>query len=210
MKRLLITALFLMLAVPAFATTVLYDDKDEFLAKVETTFFFESFDQYQRGKFVSTSLLLEDEGKNYIVVLSAATKLYSGDGNMSTKWANDTLIMDFSQSPTPITAVGGNFWLTDKYFNDLVGFTRVILSDGTEITSENADSDYFLGFTSPHGPAFTRLEFTVTGSLTNPYAWPTVDNLYVGTAIPNPESSSLLLLATGICGTGLIIRRKTA
>jgi hypothetical protein len=208
MKNLLITSLLLLLAVPAFATTVSYDDIDLFLAKVETPFLFEDFEQYDYGKFVSPSLLLEDEGNNYIVVLSASTKLYSGDGNMSTKCVNDTLVMDFSQSPTPITAVGGNFWPTDIKGNDLEGYTRLVLSDGTVIDSASADIDDFLGFTASAGSAFTRLELTVAGSLALPKSWPTVDNLYVGTAIPNPEPSSLLLLATGICGIGIVIRRK--
>jgi hypothetical protein len=206
MKTLFITILALLLAVPAFATTILFSDKDRFLEHVESPYLFEDFDQYSYGQLVSPSLELQQW--NYKVVISAATNLYSGNGNMSTRCVNDTLVMDFSVSPMPITAIGGNFWPTDKYGHDMVGFTKVVLSDGTEITFENADLDNFLGITSQHGAAFTRLELTVAGSLIRPYSWPTVDNLYVGTAIPNPEPSSLLLFASGVCGVVIFIRRK--
>jgi hypothetical protein len=220
MRKLSISILFLLLAVPAFATTVSYTDKDLFLTKVETPFLFEDFSQYPYTRVTDPPIVRVDdpilitEG-NYTAVLTAANSingLIIGRGFINTNWSNDTLRIDFLGS-MPVTAIGGNFWLTYKG-NNIPGSATVLLSDGTVITNTSAELNDFLGFTT-NGSAITRLELTVQSNDIAFAAHSTVDNLYIGTAlssddmtIPTPEPSSLMLLPTGICGIGIIIRRK--
>jgi hypothetical protein len=217
MRTFVIAIVLLLLAIPASATAIQYSSKDEFLAALQTPYFFEDFDQFTYGGFISPSLELEKE--NYLVVLSAANRLFSGNGNMSVDCAKDHLIIDFSGSLTgnytPITAVGANFWPADFYGNSVVGPVRVTLSDGSVYESDTASSGTFVGFTSTDGLAFQRLEFAIPTELCTSCYWPTIDNLYVGSAIggadtpiPNPEPSSMLLLGSGICGIAVEIRNK--
>jgi hypothetical protein len=128
--------------------------------------------------------------------------------SVTTICVNDHLVMDFSGSRTPITAIGGNFGQTNFGIADLEGNMKVTLSDGSVYEIENANRKYFLGLFSPDGPAFQRLGILVLGSPGLNRSWPTVDNLYIGSAIHAPEPSSLLLLATGVCGIGLLTRKR--
>lgn len=218
MRIILIAVMLLLLAIPASATAIQYSSKDAFLAAVEAPYLFENFSQYAYGELVAQSLAVEKE--NYLVVLSAAHRLFSGDGNMSINCANDLLIIDFSSSlienHSPITAFGANFWPTDFSGHNLVGPIKVTLSDGSVYQSETAYNGAFVGFISADGSAFQTIEVTVPARPGDPYSWPTLDNLYAGSVqnhmggdnppIPNPEPSSLLLLGTGICGIGIVVR----
>ncbi len=210
-------ALFLALSSPAFATAIRVDSEAEFLSSIETPYLFEDFEEYQYGSLIAPTLTLAQN--DYLAVMSAQTKLYSGVGNMSTKCINDLLVVDFSDSPEPVTAVGGYFWPTDIHGNNLTGYTKIVLSDGSVYEIENAAYGSFLGVIGTDGTFFERLEISVLGSALIPYTWPTVDNLYAGAArslvggdetpIPNPEPSALLLLFTGLCGLGIkLLRRK--
>ena len=205
MKNLLIPILLLLLAVPAFATTITYSDKDLFLAKVETPFLFENFSQYPYQLVRNPIVITQGD---YSVVLSAANSvngLVTGRGIIDTNYAKDTLRIDFLGC-LPVTAIGGNFGPANISGGNITGSAKITLSDGTVYEDTNADLTDFVGFTSSGGTAFTRLELTVKGYTRT--GFPTVDNLYAGTAIPNPEPSSLWLLATGVCGIGVVIRRK--
>jgi hypothetical protein len=216
MRTFLIVIVLLLMAIPASATAIQYSSKDDFLAAVKSPYFFENFDQFTYGGFISPSLSLEKE--NYLVVLSASTRLFSGNGDMSVNCAKDQLIIDFSGSTgnyTPVTAVGAYFWPADFYGNSLVGPIKITLSDGTVYETYTASSGTFVGFTSTGGTAFQKLEFSIPSELSRSYSWPTIDNLYVGSAIggidnplPSPEPSSMLLLGSGICGIAVVIRNK--
>jgi hypothetical protein len=218
MKNIVLTIGLLLLAAPAHSAIITYDNREAFLAAIQTPYLFENFDKYSYKDLVDLSLELQEE--NYDLVLSAESRLFSGYGNMSINCATDRLIIDFAGSGTypAITAVGGNFWPTDFHGYDMVGNTRVILSDGSEYEIANAGSDSFLGLISTDGSAFIRLEVVVSERPDGLYSWPTLDNLYAGSArnqmggdeppIPNPEPSSLALLATGVCGIRIIMRRN--
>jgi hypothetical protein len=212
MKGIRFLIFMLIATAPAYATAIRIDTESEFLAALENPYLFEDFNQYTYGSYVAPALELDASG--YQVVLSAQTKLYSGDGDMSTRCVDDVLVIDFSSFSIPITAIGGYFWPTDIQDRDLVGYTKVVLSDGSVYEIEKADYDTFLGFISTDNTVFSRLEISVLGRLSAPYSWPTVDNLYAGTVnpdfdpVPNPEPSSLLLLTTGLCGIVFFLRRK--
>jgi hypothetical protein len=212
MKHTLIVVVLLLAASPVYADVVQLNSEAAFLEILKTPYLFEDFNSYTYGNYVQPTLTLE--GNGYSAVLSAERNVYSLNGSMSTKWDNDSLVIDFSNSETPVTAVGGYFFPTVKEGDDLIGYTRITLFDGTEhiVELENGSHDVFLGFGTAGNP-FQYLKIEALGDLSDPHSWATVDNLYVGSdppkdVIPTPEPSSLLLLASGILGIGITALRR--
>jgi hypothetical protein len=206
MQKILIVIMLMAAAIPATADAIRINSKEEFLEAIQTPFLFEDFNQYAYGSKIALNLKIDEN--NYSVVLASSRRIYSTNMGVSTMCVNDHLIMDFSRSQTPITAIGGNFGQTNFGFADLEGNMKVSLSDGSMYEIENANRNYFLGLISTDGTAFQRLEISVFGSPGLNRSWPTVDNLYIGSAIHAPEPSSILLLATGFCGIGLLARKR--
>jgi hypothetical protein len=197
--------------IPAYSDTIQINSESDFIEAIENPYLFENFSLYSSG-FKGYSLSLKENG--YIAVMSASRGLYSLQQNISTRCDYDILRISFTDSPTPVTAVGGYFWPTDYPGHNLTGQTKVKLSDGTEIVSANADYSDFLGFINTNGETFQFLEISVLSQ----HTWPTLDNLYVGSAnesssedtstILTPEPASLCLLASGILGIGIVLWRK--
>jgi hypothetical protein len=201
MKFAPIAVVFMLVLSPSFADPVLHTSETDFLRVLDTPFLLEDFSVYSYGSYKGQDLLLERNG--YQAVLSVERGLYALNGSMSTRWDVDILKIDFSGSPSPVTAVGGFFWPTDLPGNNLVGPIRFVLSNGNEYLLRDAYSGSFVGFTVFDGTSLQSLEIsTLIGS-----TWPTVDHLYVGSdsPIPTPEPSSWLFFVAGICGIGVIV-----
>jgi hypothetical protein len=118
-----------------------------------------------------------------------------GGGNFG---GGDTLTLNFTSDN--VTAIGGDFFLTNFIGNlDPAQFT-LGLSDGTNVSFSNADSNNFFGYTS--STPITSLTF-------NPGAtnrWAVIDNLYVGEVAAAPEPSSWLLMLSAV-GAGIALTR---
>jgi len=86
-----------------------------------------------------------------------------------------------------VTAVGGEFFITnvDNFF--LIAPVTITLSDGTITTYTPASRWEFRGFVS-EGPIITSLILSAPG-VGN---YNTLDNLIVGAAVPEPSSMLLL------------------
>jgi hypothetical protein len=204
MKSFWMIIALLVIAVPLQANPIPYTSEAAFLQYLESPYLIENFDTMRYGSYKAPTMRLNQSG--YQVVLSAYSRLYSLPGSMSTNSSYDVLKIDFTESPNPVTAVGGYFWPTDLPGNNLTGPIRIVFSDGSEYVAENAAYGDFLGFTITDGTAFQFLEIsTLVRS-----SWPTVDHLYVGNDPPiaTPEPSSLLFLGTGIGGIGMLVLRK--
>jgi hypothetical protein len=208
MRSALIVIALLMMASPLLSDSIVYTDEATFVGILKIPYLLEDFDQYKYQDYREPSLLLDKNG--YSAILSADSRnrvnpvdpfLYSLDGSMSTKWDVDILRVDFSISPSPVTAVGGYFWPTGLDGSELTNaWVRIVLSNGVEHQINNALHDSFMGFTVTDGTVFQFLEIS-----TAEHTWPTLDNLYAGSSLPPvPEPSTQLLCIAGICGIGII------
>jgi hypothetical protein len=114
--------------------------------------------------------------------------LFNDVGLISTDNAGDSIRVSFTGAP--VTSVGGNMWSTDINFLPFPANVTIALSNGTTETFASTSASDFRGFTTT-GPAITSL--TIDASDTAGNAWSTLDNLYVGTVIPEPSCAVVAL-----------------
>jgi hypothetical protein len=99
-----------------------------------------------------------------------------------------------------VTAVGGDFFINDISDNFLTAPVSITLSDATSISYTPTSQAEFRGFVS-NGPIITSLIFGAPGA----DRFNNLDNLIVGTAIPEP--SSIFLMGLGFISS-LTYRRR--
>lgn len=185
----------LLLSVPSQAATVLYTDEAAFLSVLAFDSYLEEFSAYTYGSYAAPSLNLSG-GSGFAYTLSAPLNLYSGNGDMSTNSAGDALTATFTGSP--VTAVGGLFYATNIDGDYQAGNILVTLNDGTTRSFSPPNTSSFTGFTSD--VAITSITIDATSG-----NWPTMDNFYVGAAVPEP--SGLVLCGFG-AGALIMLRRR--
>ncbi len=133
-------------------------------------------------------------------------------GSASDLWlttnASDSAITFSGFSPN-VRAVGGYFFASDIEGNPVANHAISVLAvDGSGLSSLQRFSDTtptsFLGFVST-GPL---ISVTVSAEQLVVYTWPTVNNLILATAVPEPETYALLL--AGLAVVGFVARRRRA
>ncbi len=212
---LMTTAIFSMLlmvfaaASTAMAAVTIYTDETAF-AQVLGAYYLEDFSNFsETGEEGPESIDMESSnGFSYTIKSSSwlyhsSSSLYYCDGAVAVYNDTDNLIVEFTGNS--VTAFGGNFWLTDIDVNNQTDNVTVEISfaDGSSYSYliESATVDTFIGFTS----SASISSFSVTYNSRDYY--PTMDNLYVGSAVPVPA-------AVWLMGSGLLalagIRRKKA
>lgn len=187
---------------PASAATT-YSSATDFFAVIGPDYYLESFDSLTTGVLLSGPFSFSSGPYAYTASSSGSffnEDLGGGDVVLSTYTALYPIIFAFSSGN--VTAVGGNFWLTDEDFDTTTGTTILTLSDGTVVTLVDANSGTFAAFTTDAGVTITSLTVSVSSSGD---AWVTVNDLIVGTAgdgVPEPATfvlgaGGLLALAAG-------------
>jgi MYXO-CTERM domain-containing protein len=184
------------MAAPAMADV--FTDSASFLANVQPGFYFNNFASAPSGAVPSLSF--SSGGFAYTVSTGGGVSgLFNGTGLISTDNAADVIRIDFTSGN--VTAVGGNFWSTDINFFPFAATVDVELSDGTSVSFNSTSANDFRGFTS--NSVITSLTIDAIDPLSGP-AWSTLDNLYVGQAIPAPGAMALL----GLGGLAAARRRR--
>lgn len=183
-------------AAPAMAAV--YTDSASFLADVQPGFYFNNFTGVPQGDQGS----LNFSGNGFAYTISAvgpgSNRLFNGPGIISTDFATDAIQITFTSGN--VTAVGGNMWATDVNFNAITANMVVSLSDGTTVNFTASNANAFRGFTSTQ----TITSLTIDALDTGTNAWSTLDNLYVGAAVPAPNAMALL----GLGGLAAARRRR--
>jgi hypothetical protein len=183
MKKLfLLTAVMAAIALSssAFATTI-YTDLPSFLAQVQPGFSLETFTGYGPWQPLGADL---DFG----------TGSYAGHAhaNVDQLWAAQAGCITAGESDAHIqltfgsgvTAVGGNFTTLDDTFEMAPDNIVLTLADATTYTTSSWG---FVGFISP-GAAIVSLDVWCPDGATYGGLMPTIDNIYSGSAVPEPSS----------------------
>lgn len=172
-------------AAPALATV--YTDSASFLANVQPGVYFEDFAGVPAGE--APSLSFSDGTFSYDITAGfggGTGTLFNDPGLISTNSAVDFLQIDFTSGN--VTAVGGNMYATDIFFFPVVADMVITLSDGTVESFTSSSATDFRGFTS--GVVITSLTIEAVDGLAP--AWATLQNFYVGAAVPAPGALALL------------------
>jgi hypothetical protein len=202
MRLLLAAFLAVGAAQSASAVTTVHNNLASFLASTQPGFYLEDFSGVAAGPVPSVSFGPVN-GFSYTVQTPAGSVsgLFNDPGLISTDNAADMIEIVFTGAP--VTAVGGNMYATDISFAQLDTNVTIALSDGTVETYFNTSASDFRGFTTT-GPAITSLTIDAIDPAPA-FAWATLDNLYVGAAVPEPAS---VVMALGALSLLSFRRRK--
>lgn len=194
LKKSIAVATILLVAGGAFASTI-YDNEGDFLAEVQPGYYLEDFGTPTTSDLAPSSFT---DGTYTWSATSADDLFVWGEedapplcvGSLGTNSPSYTVTVTFSGAP--VTAFGGNLYMTDIGFGPVSGGMTVELNDGTSVELDSPYVDSFTGFTSD--VPITSVTLTPESGVEGLYI--TVDNILVGAAVPEP--SSLALLGLGV------------
>lgn len=149
-----------------------YTDRTTFLTHVAAGFYENPFDGAVPGPI--TSLSYTNGGWAYSVTVGTGD-LHNDTGLISTSAASASIVVTFTGDP--VTAVGGNFWAIDIAVQPTGTDVTLLLSDATTLTFTSTGPTDFRGLTT--AAPITSITIDVP-DVPNP-AWPTMDNLIIGT-----------------------------
>jgi hypothetical protein len=194
----------------ALGSTVVYTDQSTFLSNIGPTYYLEQFSTV-RAEATSLSFGVTN-GFSYVASSpsNVLTNPTIGGGFLTTGgiWSG-ALTIDFTGSPTTVTAFGANFFDNNINFQFATGDLTIVLSDDTTVSITGAQLQSFRGFTSD----LAIESFTLTSTTAN--LWPGIDNLYVGeastalTVVPLPPAAMAGLSAlAAVAGVSFVRRRR--
>lgn len=211
-SRILASAALVACAGSVLAGSTTYTDQASFLANTQAGFYLNDFE----GVVAPNTSLDVGQSTNFGPVNGYSygmtvnnplnTLVYWGQGvfgsplsttTFGVNGPNDDVIINFTGAP--VTAFGGNIFITNQAFAPVSGTMTVTLNDGSNVVLNNPYQTAFAGFTSDM--AITSVTISATGP-GNTYI--TVDNLYVGAAIPAPGAFAML----GVAGLAATRRRR--
>ena len=197
-KSLVIFAIAL-IASPASAATV-FTSSGPFLSLVEPGSFLNTFSTGGNGGGAAIPGPLTFSGSGYSYDVTAGGAGFFADNAVLGNWAAaDPVVFTFTGAP--VTAIGGNFFLTDV--NGVLqtdANVTISLSDGTNESFQAVSTSSFRGFIST--VPITSMTFAAVPRFYN------IDNFRVGAAaVPEPATLSLVAAAGAI---GFVLRRRRA
>ena len=161
----------------ASAATVVYETEADFLAAIGSSpFLLEDFDGLTYGSYQEPTWDLGPEN-GFSGVVSALQGLWSGDGNMSTNNAGDTIDVDFQFSENSVLFVGGEFFASDIDGFYIPGEVTLTLSDGTIEVYDPPAATEFRGFVSDQPILSMSIDASDADGVSR---WSTMDHFYAG------------------------------
>ena len=193
----------LMAGAPIATAADTYTDETDFLNNVQPGFYTEDFSSVPTG--AQGTLSFSGNGFSYDVSSTIGMDpgsdgsggLFNDPGLLSLNLATDALEIAFTSGN--VTAVGGDFFASDFSFLEIPADVTVNLNDGSSISFSGSS---FAGFTS--SSVISSVVIDASDATLGAPAWPTVDNLIVGSQIPAPAGLALL----GLGGIGAARRRR--
>jgi len=178
-------------AMAGAANAAVFTSAAAFTPNLAPGFFFNDFASVVSGP--SAPLAFSGGGFSYTVgtQVGALSGLFNDPGVISTDNAGDRIEVTFTGAP--VTALGGNFWSTDINVFPVASTVTVQLSDGTTEVFASSSAADFRGFTSLVPISSFSIDAGNTAS--GGPAWATLDNLYVGNAVPAPGAIAMFGLA---------------
>lgn len=181
------------------AGTTVYTEEASFVGGLAPGWYEEDFSSLENA---AGEIARSANGFGYTVSAADGAFVGGDDLSLSTDQPGAALFVEFTGNP--VFALGGNFWLTDFFFDTTTGMLLLDLADGfaTQETLTDAGPSTFRGFISTSPIASLTLTPPGTG---NVYA--TLDNFYVGgAAVPTP--GAVVLGALGTILVGCLRRRR--
>lgn len=166
-----------------------YTNQATFISTINPGYYLEDFEATNPPSYNSG-------GFSYTV---GGDTIYDSGSFIGNHNPNTALTITFTSGN--VTAVGGEFFITDQSDIFLTVPVSITLSDATIISYTPNSQAEFRGFVS-NGPVITSLTFGAPG----PSRFNNLDNLIVGTAIPEPSSIFLMGLLCFI--SSLTYRRR--
>jgi opacity protein-like surface antigen len=216
-KSLLLSAAgILLMASSSFASSI-YLNQSDFTAALTSGYDFENFESmdfqaaahswsFSQNGFDWTASTTDYFGSEpadnpaAILFIDSGPSVAMIPAGGNTSGAGDALTLTFTSGN--VTAIGGNFFLTDFLGSVRGGSFSLTMNDGTTQSFTDAGADNFFGYIS--SSPITSLTFTPPGPFTS---WATIDNLYVGQAAAvsqTPETSTMGLLLGGLSLLGAL------
>ncbi len=216
---LFLTALF---AIQFFLRgAVVYTSESDFTNRLSGGYYFNNFETFVAGDQGSTNVLLSGGTPVFSFAVStevgplnnlwiASGTLPSGKA-LSTSVESTDVLLKFTSSN--VTAIAGNFFLSDIAENRATGTVNIILSDGTSsMTSSSSNGPVgFLGFTTAATNPISLLRLHAASQ------YVTLDNIYVGAVTTNMTppvlsmqalSATLIELSWPLSAAGFVLRTK--
>jgi hypothetical protein len=212
-RRLLTSAAAsLVFAGTAAAQSTVYTTLASFLANVAPGAITETFNgaAFAPGSLLASPFSFAVGGTTVTATAAGgSTPIYISESAGPTgKWlgnafGNQALTLTFSGAA--VTAIGGNFFLSNSADAFVSGPMSISLSDGTSVTFTPGAFTDFRGFVSA-GAAITSVTMAAPGTS----RFNSVDNLVLGSRLTSvvPEPASIVLTATGLFAIGLTARRR--
>jgi hypothetical protein len=191
------------------SATTIYTSQAAFLAHTRAGSYLETFDSLPQFTALSSPLSFSKNGFSYTASAPSADNQFftvgtPGDVWLSTFDHSTNIVFTFTSNN--VTAVGGNFFLTDIPGNILPGTITVTLDNGTTFSVSDPSANSFVGFTTS-SPIHSLTFIPPASGATEVFG--TVNNFTTGRSVPE-SGSTLPLIGISLASIALLRRKLIA